>query len=421
MKRSNVAEAEVDSLTGGRAPKIEQVMKNSTTDENGEENNLYATAMRHAIERMHAMTEKNRQDHVRWESLRSKLGKIENSREYKMLCRLHGYRDAVLPSGSFRRKIGDVGFQAARWLGRLWSRSAASSSTTVGPCENKSDSNAGGCPAPPPEPSELDYHPDRWALEKATSDDAQFLKLMILSPVHRTGSTLLQRICNSRQGTLIWGEHGGTLGNFADIFTCAAYFAVMGAGERDAYFGQEEKNSNLWIASMCPDLNCVRQAVVAAARAFLNSLYGQYRSSHDILGFKEVHYGGNELALLRHCYPNADFLLLIRNPLHAWKSTWRTAYPTLEYWISKYKSGLIAFRDCAKIDPHCHLIRYEDLIHHEKKTLDAVADVAKVSRQQMAMVLAHKVGATKGSDLDPGERTVICRELRDIMKEFDYR
>ena len=68
---------------------------------------------------------------------------------------------------------------------------------------------------------------------------------------------------------------------------------------------------------MCPELACLQQAVVNSARTLMNTLYGRYRKDHDILGFKEVQYGRDELELLRKCYPKAQFLLLLRNPLDA--------------------------------------------------------------------------------------------------------
>ena len=95
------------------------------------------------------------------------------------------------------------------------------------------------------------YEPRRWRLREKSPPAAAALNLIILSANHRAGSTLLQRICNARKGTLIWGEHGGALRYFSEIYASAGYFAVAGAQERDDYFRQDE-NPNLWIASMSP-------------------------------------------------------------------------------------------------------------------------------------------------------------------------
>ncbi len=109
------------------------------------------------------------------------------------------------------------------------------------------------------------YHPFHWQLREKDAADARFLNLIILSAGQRAGSTLLQRICNARKGTLIWGEHGGLLNHFADIFEHASYFALAGGEERNLYFSRGE-DPNLWIANMSPDLDYVQQAMVNSVR-----------------------------------------------------------------------------------------------------------------------------------------------------------
>ncbi len=249
------------------------------------------------------------------------------------------------------------------------------------------------CRLLPTAPDEIAYHPACWSLPEEQNSKAVSLDLLILSPVHRTGSTLLQRICNARKGTLIWGEHGGVLTQFASIYTNAAFFSLRGESERKEFFGQDE-NPNLWIANMCPELECVQQAIVDSARTLMSSLYGRYRKSHDILGFKEVHYGPAELELLRHCYPRAQLLLLSRNPLNAWRSTTKEWYRSLDDWIERYNNGVRGYCEFAKRDANCHLIRYVDLIERENRTMELLGDVAKVSREQISMVLTRKIGAS---------------------------
>jgi hypothetical protein len=198
-------------------------------------------------------------------------------------------------------------------------------------------------------------------------------------------------------------------------------FSIIGQEERREYFAQGEKNQNLWIACMSPDVKAVQQAIVDSARKYLNSLYSQTRANHSILGFKEVRYGGPELELLRHCYPNASFLLVIRNPLNVWRSTKHFAYHSIGQWIEEYNAGFAYYRDCAKADPRCHLIRYEDMIRQEEETMTLISDVAKVSTRQIASVLSHKVGSSVwGVTLDKADEVVVCERCRDIMEEFGY-
>jgi len=176
---------------------------------------------------------------------------------------------------------------------------------------------------------------------------------MILSAGPRAGSTLLQRICNARKGTLIWGEHGGLLRHFPSIYANASYFSMSGGEERDLYF-QRGEDPNLWIASMAPDLEYVQDAMVAAVRSFMRTMYGQYQASHDILGFKEVRYYGGEAELLLRCYPEAHFLLLVRNPLNCWKSMPSEWGWTVDRWGREWNAFVRSFQALAAEHARCH-------------------------------------------------------------------
>jgi hypothetical protein len=267
-------------------------------------------------------------------------------------------------------------------------------------------------------PGGLPYAPLSWPRKNGPPSPPRSVDLVILSPVHRSGSTLLQRICNSRKGTLIWGEHGGLLAHFANIYASAAYFSTAGGSERADYFGQGE-NPNLWIADMCPELGYAQAAVVESARAFLGAFYGQYREGHDILGFKEVHYGREELELIRACCPATEIVLLVRNPLDTWRSTPRGWYLSLDEWAERWRANVEYFTAFAAADAHCRLLRYEDLVAQEPRTLAALAEVAKVSRPQAAAVLAHKIGSNDAG-LSAAEWAAILDRCRGPMTAMGY-
>jgi hypothetical protein len=267
-------------------------------------------------------------------------------------------------------------------------------------------------------PNSLLFSPLSWQFKEESSFNFQGLDLILLSANHRTGSTLLQRICNARKGTLIWGEHAGALSYFTDIYRRAAYFSQEGQQHREAYFGQGE-NPNCWIAMMCPELEYVQRAVIDSAKAFLHSFYGQYRGCHDILGFKEVLYGRDELELLCKCYPNAQFLLLVRNPVDSWKSTPLDWYVSIEDWITKWSDKVHCFLDFAQRDSRCHLLRYEDLIRQKKSSLAILSEVAKVSTEQISMVLTHKIGSSS-KDISESDRDTILECCREPMENLGY-
>jgi hypothetical protein len=405
-----------------------------------------------SIEQRRGLEEQKQTLQVEVASLQTRLAAILHSRTYRLARAFGSLRLHLMPRGSLRERAAAVAFRALRRIrrGSLRTSSPVSPST----CAAASLEAIGRSPAVPVLPAdtaahlpkaanqavaidkklgfskeELDwlthdhvgntaYAPLTWPLRGPARSDTRFLDLVLLSPVHRSGSTLLQRICNSRKGTLIWGEHGGLLAHFANIYAMAAYFSMAGRQERVDYFSQGE-NPNLWIADMCPDLDYVQMAVVESARAFLRTFYDQYREQHDIIGFKEVHYRREELELIRACCPETEIVFLVRNPLDAWKSTPRSWYLSLDEWISRWKTNVQYFVTFAGTDAHCHLLRHEDVIRQEPKTLKILADVAKVSREQVSKVLAHKIGSQNAGIIE-SERATICERCREPMADLGY-
>lgn len=356
---------------------------------------------------------------------------IEASRGYRLLQRLYAIRLWLCPRGSRRERF------AERLLCRLSSPSLPAAQRS---CLNRSQlrathiasldgdaTRAGGNSESDDatgDASELDWldkvscAPLSWQGRPQTPHDHRSLDMVILSLLPRSGSTLLQRICNARKGTLIWGEHDGALSYFAEVYQSIAGFSQIAGCQRDEYF-QGGENPNTWIANMCPSIDHVEQAVVDSVRTLLGSLYGASSAGHDMIGFKEVRYGRAELELLRRCYPNLTILLLTRNPYDTRISTPRDWYPSVEQWAELWSDTAREFVDAAESDPLCHLIRYEDLVERDPKTLALLSDVAQVPLDGIAKVLKAKIGSSRMGISDV-ERRVITRCCRDSMRPLNY-
>ena len=54
-------------------------------------------------------------------------------------------------------------------------------------------------------------------LKKLLKRDREKSPIFLLG-THRSGTTLLQRIVNSSEDAMIWGEHGGFLGDIAEAY-----------------------------------------------------------------------------------------------------------------------------------------------------------------------------------------------------------
>jgi hypothetical protein len=437
------------------------------------------TALRHAIDRMHALAEESYYYHCSWQTsaqqvaslrkeaaalhenivtlhenvvalhenvaaLRAQWDALTSRRSFRLWQRLDAMRVSLAPRGSLRERIGVAGLRtawnvvegAARGWRVLTGRKSADGEKlsaapppapdatppldpAPAPCEvvHVEESPAAECIAP----ADLTYAPLQWQLGTEAPPDDTALQLVVLSANHRAGSTLLQRICNARKETLIWGEHGGALRYFAGVFRSVAYCAWAGTRERDEYFRQGE-NPNLWIGIMCPDLDYARRAVVEAARAFLATFYAQYREGHDLVGFKEVLYGRPEIELLRRCYPKAHLLFLVRHPLNAWKSTPRHWwYPTLERWMDQWNQAVLCFQEFAAGDDRCHLIRYEDILAREPRTMAVLRETARLSTEQIESVLASKIrGHSETPTTTESEKAAILEHCRDAMQSLGY-
>ncbi len=264
--------------------------------------------------------------------------------------------------------------------------------------------------------SAVPYFPGTWQVEPASPGESRFLNLIILSLLHRSGSTLLQRICNARKKTLIWGEHCAILQRFADIYQKVAGFSITESAEREEYFARGE-DPNLWTANMCPDVDHVKTAVVNSARSLLNSLYRQHRDAHDIVGFKEVQYGRAEAELLQQCYPEAKIVFLVRHPLKMWSSTPRHWYPSFDAWLTAWSTRARDFIMLARARPNCYLIRYEDIVQKAPTTMELVKEVAQVTDRQISDVLGHKIGSRRVGVSDAERETILqrCREPMELL------
>ncbi|WP_432401152.1 sulfotransferase [Wukongibacter sp. M2B1] len=246
------------------------------------------------------------------------------------------------------------------------------------------------------------------------------MDLIISAVSQRTGSTLLQRIFNKRKNTLIWGEHGGVLKVYLNIYETTSYFSLVSKQERNNYFEKGE-DPNQWIANMTPEDKYVKAAVVNSLRTFLDSLYMQYRDSHDIIGFKEVHYG-RELELLRDCYPFANIILLVRNPIDIWKSLphkKNNLWISLEELIKEWNEKTSLYLEYQKKYNNFYLVRYEDIVRKKTSTIELISKLGKLSLGDIDEVLECKLYSTS-KEIPQQDREMIVKGCSESMKKLGY-
>jgi hypothetical protein len=233
------------------------------------------------------------------------------------------------------------------------------------------------------------------------------MDIVISAIAHRTGSTLVQRIFNRRQRTIVWGEHGGALTHMAAGFQEAERFCRKGEKEKRAYLATTDKSS-AWTARMSPSPEHLEAAVTASVRAFLDTFYHELRDMKDLVGFKEVRYGRAELELVRRAYPDAQVVLLLRDPVDVWRSMpdWGRS---LDMLITDYKRRAAEYLELADREGF-FLLRYEDVV---AKTRDALALLANLGR----LTAAEITEVVDGKRLRSTRHEVPVADIRRIRQE----
>lgn len=249
------------------------------------------------------------------------------------------------------------------------------------------------------------------------------LDLLISSATHRSGSTLIQRIFNARKKTLIWGENGGCITDFCKIYNNALHYSETFKEVRESYFN-DGQDPNQWIACMTPDKDWLKKTLVQTVKDFHHRLYVEsHRNDFDMIGYKEVRYGKEELLLFRECYPDCPVILLIRHPIDVWKSVSRRSrherYGSPEAFSALWKRRVNEYQELAKNDPNMHLIRYEDVVEGNKKTRGLIKELGRLDDKEIKAVLDVKISSSR-KKTPPREIARINALCEQVMAEVGY-
>lgn len=245
------------------------------------------------------------------------------------------------------------------------------------------------------------------------------MDIIISSATHRSGSTLLQRIFNKRKKTLIWGEQDGLITHFHQIHKNLAHYSVDLKNQRNNYFNNDE-DTDTWIACMTPEMKYVDKAVKNSLKVMLDSLYEQHRETHDMIGFKEVRYGENELQLFRECYPNAKIVLLVRNPIDIWGSMLGSGLAgNVQPLINKWNDRASYYLQMVKDDPNTYLIQYENLVKEELVTIQILSKLGKLPTKDIHAVISKKIWSSQ-RPIPEQVKKLIRNQCGQLMKQYGY-
>ena len=249
--------------------------------------------------------------------------------------------------------------------------------------------------------------------------------IFLLSAGWRSGSTLVQRLLNSDESTLLWGEPFEDFGIIHRLARTVELFSPEGAHLKHAIEHFEGSLSEEWIANLNPGIAPLRRA----HRAFLTQLFGvpAGERGRPRWGCKWVRLTADHAYYLRWVYPKAKFVFLVRHPFHGLSSyqgrRWFYIRPSMQVnhaWQFLHHWGTIAgsfLREHRALG--AMLVRYEDLVSAEE-TARALSNYLGI--QVDMRVLQNRIG-TSGSakrPLGPVARLLLARQVGDLCERFGY-
>lgn len=273
---------------------------------------------------------------------------------------------------------------------------------------------------------------DRLRAEGGTGEEGM-APVFVLGGGWRTGSTVVQRMLNDGGDLLVWGEPYGE-GAIVQRLAESLSFLDPACGRSESMLlpdGADLPAVSEWTANMTPPMH----HLVAAQRAYLDRLFAApaHRHGYERWGVKEVVWGRAEIDLLAMLYPDARFVLLVRDPLTQWAS-YRpvTRKPWFQRWPERPVGSPLSFgelwrdlvTDFIAADrelPQATLVRHENL--HDPDELSRLTEFLDLRKPLNAD--APRVGSSGSiryftTTVPAWEKAVIRRLTAKAAGEVGY-
>lgn len=247
----------------------------------------------------------------------------------------------------------------------------------------------------------------------------QTYPVFVFAVCWRTGSTLLQRVLNTSDDLMIWGEPG-----YLDLMKRIHVMLTRQKDSQKWMWESIQKNgiSNAWIPNLMPP----EETTLDACRTFFNILYSA--SASDLKpqarhwGFKEVRKDAVQNAhFLHQLFPDARFIFHFREPVSCFESI--VASPFCKHFADPmepmkiYRQNL---RDVLQLQENppgysYMILRHEDLTGPDSaKVIDRLFEYIGVERPLAAddIISGKKLG---GSVNKSGLSDALRQELSVLM------
>ncbi len=244
----------------------------------------------------------------------------------------------------------------------------------------------------------------------------------------RSGTTLLQKVLNSAEDVMIWGEHGGFLKQIAE-----AYFFNLNNEEIDLQIFRQNPvakdpsfdfhNQKMEKIGYCWINWYGKKEIEANFGKFIESFFNPHSLGKACWGFKEIRYGFDDsvMEMLAAIYPQARFVFIVRDPIDVLASQvamgWYGGWKYLaEKWAIQNRH-IIEF--CNANEDRVFTVKYEDLVSRESDIIRKLFDwLGFTISEETYGILDIKEGIwkkTRGDDM-PHRAMFSKRKLRKILK-----
>jgi len=251
----------------------------------------------------------------------------------------------------------------------------------------------------------------------------------------RCGSTLLQKILNSVENAMIYGEHGGFLKQVAAAYflnledkMIEKYIMSQNVAEKDPISVFETlKNPQLWSAWT----NWYNQETVRNNfRDFIESFFNPISLEQKVhWGFKEIRYGLDDRVpeMLADLYPDGRFVFIVRHPVDvvASKISARASdgiEADAHTWVAQ-NTYFLHF--CRENSERSRIVCYEEIISNDSKQLSQLFDWLgfALSDEQRDIIETTKPsykGRPQPAKLTDDEINNINKITQEIRNELGY-
>jgi hypothetical protein len=259
--------------------------------------------------------------------------------------------------------------------------------------------------------------------------------IFIMASGARCGSTLLQRLLNSHEQVLIWGEQCGFLSSFILAIEELLDWKKRYEHHRQIYLTE---GHNVFSSNLLP----LEDEIVLAAQIFVQSLFAvpALNMEKSRWGFKEVKYDATVAMFLHNMFPNARVVHLTRHiidcfiSLKHWENepgTWtrQSTECELQTW-QRINESFLAIADPL---PWLLTMRYEDLVNEPKEELTRLCAFLGLSMEDLDLAVfrdrLHQEGPKGGEErpfisrrsLADSERGVLLRPpIPEISAALGY-